>query len=109
MSLHCSSRDSGLQDEQGASAFRDVKEPSWYAKDVSIATGKGLLTGDPGGSFRPNAPLTRQELAVIIANALRYAKPQEKLAEASLASFTDAYRVPDGPRERCEPLLPRAF
>ncbi|RIE02707.1 hypothetical protein [Cohnella faecalis] len=33
-------------------------------------------------------------------------KPQEKLAEASLASFTDAVsRAGDGPRERCETVV----
>ncbi|WP_158594187.1 hypothetical protein [Cohnella faecalis] len=47
-------------------------------KDVSIATGKGLLTGDPEEASVRNAPLTRQELAVIIANALRYAKAAGK-------------------------------
>ncbi|RIE03190.1 S-layer homology domain-containing protein [Cohnella faecalis] len=31
----------GLQDEQGASAFRDVKEPSWYAKTYLSPQGRG--------------------------------------------------------------------
>lgn len=57
--------------EEGAEevkSFKDVKEKAWYAKDVAIALKEGYIGGYEDGTFRPNAPITRQEVANIIGN-----------------------------------------
>ncbi len=47
------------------SSFRDVSRDHWGLKYISVMDKLGVMTG-AGGSFRPNAVLTREELAVIL-------------------------------------------
>ncbi|MHA6483422.1 family 16 glycosylhydrolase [Paenibacillus sp. strain BS8-2] len=55
------------------SAFKDVSSGSWYYDAVTAATQMGLLHGFEDGSFRPDQAVTRQEMAVMAARALRAA------------------------------------
>ena len=57
--------------------FSDVKSNNWFYKEVETLYNIGILEGD-GGRFRPNAPITRAELAVIAARFtdLQYASGQ---------------------------------
>jgi len=48
-----------------ASAFQDVSKDHWGLKYISIMDRLGVMTGSDG-KFRPNAVLTREELAVIL-------------------------------------------
>lgn len=49
-----------------ADAFTDVSADDWCAPYIGWAAKNGIVTGYTDGSFRPNAPLSRQELAVMI-------------------------------------------
>ena len=52
-------------------AFRDGEEISPSAREaVDEVSARGILIGDPEGFFRPTAPLTRAEAAVILARML---------------------------------------
>ncbi len=47
--------------------FQDEAQiPAWAKEAVEEAAEKGLMVGDPDGKFRPNDPITRAELAVIL-------------------------------------------
>lgn len=46
-------------------AFSDVSADAWYGKAVSTLNAMGVLKGYEDGSFRPNANITRAELATI--------------------------------------------
>ncbi len=46
--------------------FTDVSAVDWCAPYIGWAVKNGIVTGYTDGSFRPNAPLSRQELAVMI-------------------------------------------
>jgi len=62
----------GLQESQGSNPFTDVTRAAWYAPAVSAAAREGLILGSDG-KFRPDAPVTRQEMAVMIQRAsIRY-------------------------------------
>ena len=54
------------------SYFDDVNETIWPEGKAAIAFGfeQGYLKGDGTGNFKPNATITRQEVASIMANAL---------------------------------------
>ncbi|RUT30697.1 glycoside hydrolase [Paenibacillus zeisoli] len=53
-----------------APAFRDRGEMAvWAVPSITIAQELGLMKGD-GGMFRPNAPITRQETAVLMNRVL---------------------------------------
>ncbi|KAB8138051.1 SH3 domain-containing protein [Gracilibacillus oryzae] len=49
--------------------FSDVKEGEWYYDAVSIGTSHGFISGYPGGDFKPNDNITRQEMASILHRA----------------------------------------
>ena len=46
--------------------FRDVPGNHWAAGAIAWAKQKGLLGGYPDGTFRPEAPVTRAELAAVL-------------------------------------------
>ncbi|MCL2163979.1 MAG: S-layer homology domain-containing protein, partial [Oscillospiraceae bacterium] len=50
--------------------FGDVEGGTWYTDAVKWAAANGIVSGVGGGLYDPNAPITRQDLAVILA---RYA------------------------------------
>jgi hypothetical protein len=43
--------------------------------------------------FRPNDPLTREEMAVMVAQAMEYVNPGRNSANTDLAAFIDADRI----------------
>lgn len=49
----------------------DIKDGAWCCRAVATLTNAGVINGYTDGTFRPNAPITRAELATIIA---RFAK-----------------------------------
>lgn len=55
-------------EEADAMAYRDENEIPVWAKDaVETVTEKGWMLGDDQGNFNPNDPVTRAELAVVLA------------------------------------------
>ena len=49
-------------------AYKDDAEiPAWAKAAVDQVTADGLMQGDTNGNFRPNDPITRAELAVVLA------------------------------------------
>lgn len=48
--------------------FSDVKESDWFYKGVSYVVEKGMMNGVGDDQFAPNAPLTREMLAVVLYN-----------------------------------------
>ncbi len=47
--------------------YTDVNAGSWYADTVAIAKAAGYINGYPNGTMKPDAPITREEAAVIVA------------------------------------------
>ncbi|MBS5595298.1 MAG: S-layer homology domain-containing protein, partial [Clostridiales bacterium] len=63
-------------------ALSDVHAGDWYADTVNYAVEKGIVSGYPDGSFKPNQAITRAEFASI---ASRFAE----LTESKDLSFSD--------------------
>ncbi|MDR1204555.1 MAG: S-layer homology domain-containing protein [Peptococcaceae bacterium] len=65
--------------------FTDVPANAWYASVIRAARAAGYIGGYEDGTVRPNAPITREEVAAIVARI-------KKLPgnEAKANSFTDA-------------------
>lgn len=49
-------------------------EKHWAAKAIDWCIEHGLMTGYPDGSFKPDQPVTRAEMAVIIRRIIEYVK-----------------------------------
>ena len=47
-------------------SYSDVNSESWFYIAICTLTNGGVLKGYPDGTFRPDAPITRAELATII-------------------------------------------
>ena len=46
-------------------AFSDTEPGAWYASGLNWSVEHGLFSGYPDGTFRPNEPITREQLAVV--------------------------------------------
>ena len=70
-------------------AYDDCAPGAWYYSAVETAAAHGV--GDGGAAFRPDAPITRGELAVMLVQALGYDSLAAEAVEAGMASpFADA-------------------
>ncbi|WP_281384869.1 InlB B-repeat-containing protein [Cohnella nanjingensis] len=77
-----------LQGAGGELAFSDQEKiGTWAREAIAQAVQAGILKGFGDGSFRPNAAVTRAEMAAMIANAL--GQPLEANAETGFADDKD--------------------
>lgn len=53
------------------SSFADVTQGTWGIPYIEAVKQAGLMLGDEGKTFRPNARVTREELAVILVRAMQ--------------------------------------
>ncbi len=74
--------------------FSDVSRDHWAFSAVAAATEAGLMIGYSSGEFRPDAPIVREELALVMMRALSY--PQEIAAGTTenLDRFNDKSQIP---------------
>ncbi|GMK42227.1 hypothetical protein PCCS19_52860 [Paenibacillus sp. CCS19] len=74
--------------------FSDITPSAYYYEALGIARELGIATGRGDGTFDPNASITREEAAVLLARALK-AKQAELAAGApeSLSAYKDAASV----------------
>lgn len=75
-----------------AARFSDVPADSYYAPYVSWAVEKGIMTGTAADTFSPDSSITREQMAVIIAN---YAKAVGKSLPAvrEATAFADKEQI----------------
>ena len=69
--------------------YNDVKPGTWYSGEVSTAKDLGLLTFVKGNSFTPNQPLTREEMASMLAAVGRLEKLTISKEPVSFNGFKD--------------------
>ena len=76
----------------GASTFKDVPAGKWYTNAVTWCASKGIVSGYPDGTFKPNASIKRQEMATILR---KYAEVSGKDVKATgdLSKFSDQAKV----------------
>lgn len=69
----------------------------WALPEISIATIRGLIHGTGPNTFSPNAPLTREQLAVIIFNLIYEDTPflLQRLSEAGFPTGYEAHKYKD--------------
>ncbi|WP_424767687.1 S-layer homology domain-containing protein [Paenibacillus sp. sgz302251] len=83
-------RSLGLKANASAAAFQDVRSSDWFAGAVGAAVEAKLVAGFNDNSFKPNAPITREQMAVMVSNAIRAAgKTADASASDALSKFND--------------------
>lgn len=66
--------------------FKDLSEAQWAEKAVNSLVAMGVIDGYPDGTFKPNNPVTRAELAKIVVMTSGRYKPND---ETYSSAFTD--------------------
>ena len=74
------------------SAFTDVAADQWYTNAINWAAEQNLVSGYGDGTFEPNDPITKEQMAVILYQYAVY-KGYDVSASNNLSAFTDASSV----------------
>lgn len=83
----------GLKGTLGES-FGDVEAGVYYAEPVAIARELGIVQGDEGNQFHPQASITREDMMVLTDRALRVSKQLTMSGnESDLAAFEDTSSI----------------
>lgn len=69
----------------GSGSFTDVTEGNWYYEEVEKAVALGII--EAGGEFKPNEPMSREDMAVVAY------KTYGEDVEAAELDFTDAEEI----------------
>ncbi|MBP1993061.1 DUF4838 domain-containing protein [Paenibacillus eucommiae] len=77
----------------GGQPFADVQTNAWYAEDVSNIYAAGIIEGVGGGKFEPEAQISREDAAVIVARAFRIAFNSKDNQGTAVAEFTDYNQI----------------
>jgi len=86
-------RMAGSPETEFTNRFSDVKKESlWYADGVMWAAENGIVEGFPDGTFNPNSPVTRDQLAAIF---YRYTEFMggDTSASGDLSDFADNDKI----------------
>ena len=68
--------------------YDDVADGDWYAEAVRWATTEDIVGGFGDGTFRPNEPITREQMASILYRYAEY-KGYDISARADLSAYSD--------------------
>lgn len=96
----------GLAEKPQLTSYSDVwPNEVWYAGAIGAASAAGLIEGYADGSFRPDARITREQVAVMLARAARYAGELPTKDASTLESFSDHAQVSDWAKGATADLL----
>ena len=82
----------------GPARFSDVKAGSWYCDAVNWAAAAGIASGVTEDTFRPEDPVTREQLAAILYRYAAY-RNQTEGAKADLSAYADGNQIDSYARE----------
>ncbi|MEK3713785.1 bifunctional 2',3'-cyclic-nucleotide 2'-phosphodiesterase/3'-nucleotidase [Paenibacillus sp. FSL R7-0333] len=80
-----------LSNSASPKTFSDVKQGVWYSDTIAAAVNAGLVKGSGNGKFEPGREITREEMAIMIANALK--GQLQPVDAATLNKFTDKAKI----------------
>ncbi|KKO54549.1 choice-of-anchor I family protein [Paenibacillus sp. DMB20] len=86
----------GLMPGEANGKFRDVAKGYAFSGEIGGALRYGMIQGGDGGTFAPNDRVTRAEMAVMTARALRVAKEQTEAlkGDGKQSRFKDEALIP---------------
>ena len=73
-----------------SNVYPDVKAGQWYNNAISTMTKAGIVDGYPDGTFRPDAPITRAEMAKIISLFAKLDKSERRFSDIA-GHWAEAY------------------
>ena len=82
-------------------SFKDVVVGEWYTDPVGWGVANKIVNGYEDNTFRPDLPVSRQELAALIARYMKL-KNQSFPENPLIGSFKDQDKISDWAEESCE-------
>lgn len=87
----------GLNGEPtAASRFQDVRSGSVTSAYIGAAAEAGIITGNTDGTFKPDRPITREQMALMMVRAMNYGGKTVSLqssAATTLSKFKDSNKI----------------
>ncbi|ETT45145.1 Cellulose 1,4-beta-cellobiosidase [Paenibacillus sp. FSL R7-269] len=85
----------GLNGEGLALPFKDIKPTNPYSDEIAAAYAAGIINGKSPAAFDPEATITREEIATMLARALTAYNGKSAVAQpaAVIAAFTDGAKI----------------
>ncbi|PHO07915.1 S-layer protein [Thermoanaerobacterium thermosaccharolyticum] len=75
-----------------ATPFTDVKSSDWYYNDVTTAYNIGLVKGVSPDKFAPNDNITREQMAAMALDALKYVGKDTTINQDEVTKFLAQYK-----------------
>lgn len=91
--------------ETAANPFTDVADDAWYADAILKLYAAGVMSGTGATTASPNAPISREQVAVLLCRALNI-KPTGR---GSLSGFGDGAQVSSWARDAVTALAERGM
>ncbi|HBS47509.1 MAG TPA: hypothetical protein DEA91_29135 [Paenibacillus sp.] len=85
----------GLSTESLSNVFADVRATAWYAQDVNTAAKLGLVQGVGEGKFSPDSRITREQMVVMIMNAVQLVQGDHRAETQIRTPFADQNQISD--------------
>jgi hypothetical protein len=93
-------RSLGLSDKQGSTLFTDVPSRTWYTDYVAIGSSLGLISGYTNYTFAPNDPISREQVAALLARGLQFVRSRPYVDTARVLSpITDQSNIDSWARD----------
>jgi hypothetical protein len=95
----------GLENTIGAKTFHDVGVNQPYYKEVTAAANSGIVAGVSEDKFLPDAQITRQEIAVMMARALKSRGKEGMVNRDLLGQFKDQTQIASWAMDSCAQVV----
>jgi chitodextrinase len=82
----------GMKEDASLAKFRDVRSKDWFAGAVGTAVTSGLMPGYKDGTFKPNAKMTRAELAVVLERAMDFTGKSIELTPKQKTAWINKFK-----------------
>ena len=82
-------------EEWGEQVFPDVNPEDWYGPYVCWAAEGGIVNGYDDGSFRPNAPINREQMALMMQRYASYLNVELETVNTEGEAYRDLDKVSD--------------
>lgn len=82
----------------GHTPFEDITPGSWYYNAVRWSEENGIASGTSATTFKPNAPVTREQVATFFANYAKF-KNNYSGAQSDLSKYSDRNKISSWAKE----------
>jgi 2',3'-cyclic-nucleotide 2'-phosphodiesterase/3'-nucleotidase len=84
-----------LTEDEDAIEFSDVLSGQWFAGTIGAAVKAGLVSGYEDGTFRPDNPISREEMTAMTIRAIKAAGFNIEVSDvnAAIAKFNDGNEI----------------